>query len=130
MFWRTLSAMRRCRRIPILRKSRKLRGVVLQLSYASFAGVHGKPAQRSAERLVESALPIVLASDAHGPGQRLRAIPDGLRRVETLVGSERMLQMTTESASRDYCMTMTRLPDLPLSAEWCEGKAPRRSARY
>lgn len=73
------------------------RGVVLQLTYASLAGVLGAAAKRTAERLIDQDLPIILASDAHGPGQRLQAVPDGLRRAEQLVGRDRLRQMTTDA---------------------------------
>lgn len=72
------------------------RGVVLQVTYASLAGALGAPAKRAAERLVDRDLPVILASDAHGPRQRLLAIPDGLRRAEDLVGADRLRQMTTD----------------------------------
>ncbi|MGD9711949.1 MAG: tyrosine-protein phosphatase [Thermomicrobiales bacterium] len=72
------------------------RGVVLQLTYASFAGVLGKTVQRCAERLLEVDGAVILASDAHGSGQRLRAIPDGLRRIDDLIGTERLHQLARE----------------------------------
>jgi protein-tyrosine phosphatase len=72
------------------------RGVVLQLTYASLAGALGAAPRRTAERLIDQDLPIILASDAHGPNQRLKAVPEGLRRAEDLVGRDRLRQMTSE----------------------------------
>lgn len=72
------------------------RGVVLQLTYASLAGALGAPVKRAAERLIDLDTPLILASDAHSPGQRLLAIPEGMRRAEALVGGDRLRQMTTD----------------------------------
>lgn len=72
------------------------RGVVLQLTYASLTGALGAPIKRAAERLIGLDTPVILASDAHSPGQRLLAIPEGMRRAESLVGSDRLRQMTTD----------------------------------
>jgi len=59
------------------------RGVVLQLTEASFAGAYGKGVQRSARSLLKEGLarrqPMVLSTDAHSDGQRLTSVPDGLR---------------------------------------------------
>lgn len=62
------------------------RGVVLQLTEASFAGAYGKGVQRSAQELLIEGLmrriPMVLSSDAHSDGKRLTSVPDGLRWIQ------------------------------------------------
>jgi protein-tyrosine phosphatase len=70
------------------------RGVVLQITYASLAGTLGRGPRRTAELLLASDGPQVLASDAHSAGQRLAAIPDGLERAIAIVGTERVGQLT------------------------------------
>ncbi len=98
------------------------RGVVLQLTYASLAGALGSPAKRAAERLIDRDHPIILASDAHGPRQRLQAIPDGLRRAEELVGTDRLRQMTTDVPAA--LLADRELPE-PLPARTAEKKQGR-----
>jgi len=58
------------------------RGVVLQLTLASFVGVFGSRAQRTARILLRETLtrgtPVILATDAHSTGQRLAQIESSL----------------------------------------------------
>ena len=67
------------------------RGVVLQLTEASFAGAYGKGVQRSARVLLEEGLErgvrMVLATDAHSDGQRLTAAPAGLAWIRKHAGN-------------------------------------------
>jgi len=72
------------------------RGVVLQITHASLTGVNGKAARKTAEQLIGTDLPLILASDAHGVGQRLQAVPDALRAAESLVGEDRLRQLTND----------------------------------
>jgi protein-tyrosine phosphatase len=57
-------------------------GTALQLTSASFVGVYGKAAEKSAKTLLEHGLNrdaiIVLSTDAHSDGQRLAKVPAGL----------------------------------------------------
>ncbi len=57
-------------------------GTAMQLTAASFAGVYGKAAEKSAKALLELGLNrnaiIVLSTDAHSDGQRLAKVPAGL----------------------------------------------------
>jgi len=68
---------------PELALAAAARGVVLQLTEASFAGVYGKGVQRSARVLLEEGLKrgvrMMLSTDAHSDGRRLTSVPDGLR---------------------------------------------------
>ena len=60
-------------------------GVVLQLTYASFAGLYGRVAERTAKSILESGLRqgahILFATDAHSDGSRLSSVPDGISRI-------------------------------------------------
>lgn len=73
------------------------RGVVLQVSFGSLAGTLGRSVQRVAAKILSTDLPVVLASDAHGAGQRLLAIPDGIARATEIVGGARVAQLTVEN---------------------------------
>ena len=73
------------------------RGVALQLTLASFAGVFGKPVQRTAQDLlresIERGTPVVLATDAHSDGQRLVRVDAGLRAIKKqFAGDEALVQ--------------------------------------
>ena len=67
---------------PDLALAAAARGAVLQLTTASFTGVFGKAAQRSARGMLQGALAqgslVVLATDAHADGQRLVQVAPGL----------------------------------------------------
>jgi protein-tyrosine phosphatase len=73
------------------------RGTVLQITYASLAGVLGRSARRTAELLLRSDVPVVLASDAHSNGQRLATISQGSDRARDLVGERRVRQLANDN---------------------------------
>jgi len=60
-------------------------GVVLQLTFASFAGLYGRVAERTARLLLERGVLqdalIVFATDAHSDGRRLSSVPEGISRI-------------------------------------------------
>ncbi|CAN5770011.1 tyrosine-protein phosphatase [soil metagenome] len=74
------------------------RGVVLQVTHASLAGVFGRAAQRTAEALITLDAHVVIGSDAHSTGDRLTSVGRGLDRAIALVGDQRARQMTWELA--------------------------------
>ena len=57
------------------------RGIILQLTSSSFAGVYGKTAERTARTILSQGLErgavFVLSTDAHSAGQRLAKVADG-----------------------------------------------------
>lgn len=63
------------------------RGVLLQLTLRSLVASSRQARTTSAELLAAGAIALV-ASDAHGDDHRLASVPDGLRRLEELVGRE------------------------------------------
>jgi protein-tyrosine phosphatase len=69
------------------------RGVLLQVTFSSLTGLFGRGAQRVAEELLERNLVTVLATDAHGAGQRLLGVSKGIERARELVGEERLDQL-------------------------------------
>ncbi|CAN5755566.1 tyrosine-protein phosphatase [soil metagenome] len=96
------------------------RGVVLQVTYASLAGVLGKPVQRTAELLLQSDAMMVLASDAHSNGRRLLAIPRGADRAGELVGDGRLRQLMVDNPAA--LLAGEALPD-PVKIEPAESPA-------
>lgn len=73
------------------------RGVLLQITLGSLAGLFGKHALKTAELLMREDATAVLASDAHSAGQRFVAVGDGLKRAEELVGSSRLRQLVYDN---------------------------------
>jgi len=69
------------------------RGVVLQVTISSLAGVFGKAAQRCAEQMLRQDMVHLVATDAHSAGHRFAAVPAGLQRLRELVGDERLAQL-------------------------------------
>ena len=73
------------------------RGVMLQVTTGSLAGLFGKSAQRIAEELLQEDAATVLASDAHSAGQRFVSVADGLKRAEQLIGGGRTRQLVADN---------------------------------
>lgn len=69
------------------------RGVVMQVTYASLAGVNGRSARSLAEDIIRDCPKVILATDAHGNGTRLRAFDAGLARATEIVGPVRAAQL-------------------------------------
>lgn len=73
------------------------RGILLQLTIASVAGVFGKGAQRSSEDLLARGIVHILATDAHSAGSRLAAVPAGLARLRDLLGEDQVQRAAVET---------------------------------
>jgi protein-tyrosine phosphatase len=73
------------------------RGVILQVTYGSLAGIFGREVRHTAEALVEANAAGIMATDAHTPGRRLKSVGDGLARLIELVGPDRAAQLTTDA---------------------------------
>lgn len=73
------------------------RGVLLQVTIASLAGVFGRNAQRIAEDLLVNDVATVLATDAHTMGQRIELVTHGLERARQLVGADRVRQLVVDN---------------------------------
>lgn len=69
------------------------RGVVMQVTYASLAGVNGRSVRTLAEQIIRECPRVILATDAHGNGTRLRAFDAGLARAIETAGATRAAQM-------------------------------------
>ena len=64
------------------------RGILLQINLPSLTGLFGQPARRAAEALLTAGAVHLAASDAHSPGHRFAAVPEGIGRLRELVGAE------------------------------------------
>lgn len=95
---------------PALIDRLRERGVLMQVTTGSLAGLFGKRSKELSERLLNSGLVDILASDAHSAGRRFVSVVDGLARAEELVGHERVHQLTHENPT-------ALLNDLPLDAQ-------------
>lgn len=69
------------------------RGVIMQVTYASLAGVNGRSARSLGEQIIRDCPRVILATDAHGNGTRLRAFEAGLARATEIVGTVRAAQL-------------------------------------
>jgi protein-tyrosine phosphatase len=85
------------------------RGVLLQVTFASLAGVFGKQCQRLAESLLTNDLVAVLASDAHSVGYRFTSVEAGMARARQVVGEQRVTQLVVANP-------VALLEDRPLPA--------------
>lgn len=72
------------------------RGVILQVTIGSLAGLFGKRVQHTAERWLRTGAVDLVASDAHSAGHRLSAVPKGLARLERIVGGAEVRRMTVD----------------------------------
>lgn len=76
------------------------RGIAMQVTISSLVGVFGQRARRAAEELLALGAVHLVATDAHSAGHRMAAVPEGLRRLEQLVGPDqarRLLQDTPQA---------------------------------
>lgn len=72
------------------------RGVILQLTIGSLAGLFGKRVQHTAETWLRAGAIDLVATDAHSAGHRLSAVPKGLTRLERLVGAAEVRRLTAD----------------------------------
>jgi protein-tyrosine phosphatase len=94
---------------PALIDRLRERGVMMQVTTGSLAGLFGKRSREISERMLLGDMVDILASDAHSAGRRFVSVVDGLARAEELVGSKRVRQLT-------YANPTSLLADRPLEA--------------
>jgi protein-tyrosine phosphatase len=70
------------------------RGILLQLTTGSLAGLFGRRSREVAEQLLLDGIVDVLASDSHSAGRRFVSVAEGVARAVELVGDERVQQLT------------------------------------
>jgi protein-tyrosine phosphatase len=82
---------------PDLLQPLRDRGVLMQLTTGSLAGLFGRRSQALGELMLRNGWVDVLASDAHSAGRRFVAVGDGLAKARELVGDEMVDRLTTEN---------------------------------
>ncbi len=73
------------------------RGVMMQLTTGSLAGLFGKRSREVAEQFLRDGIVEILASDAHSAGRRFVSVAEGIARAKELLGSERTQQLTVDN---------------------------------
>ncbi len=72
------------------------RGVILQVTIGSLAGLFGKRVQHTAEMWLRAGAVDLVASDAHSAGHRLAAVPRGLARLRHIAGAAEERRLTVD----------------------------------
>lgn len=108
---------------PALINSLHERGVLMQITTGSLAGLFGKRSRDLAERFMRAGLVDILASDAHSAGRRFVSVVDGLARAEELVGPARVRQLTTDNpaallANRPLEALVESQAEIPVENGW------------
>ena len=91
------------------------RGVMLQVTIGSLAGLFGKRVQHAAETWLRAGAVDLVATDAHSAGHRLSAVPEGLAQLERIIGSAEVRRVTED-------VPAALLRDAPLPARVAESK--------
>jgi protein-tyrosine phosphatase len=97
------------------------RGVMIQVTTGSLAGLFGKRSRSLAEDLLRQGAVDVLASDAHSAGRRFVSVAEGLVRAKQIVGAERVRQLTVDNPT-----ALLADRQLPPSAVTVNGDQPSR----
>lgn len=67
------------------------RGIAVQVTIGSFSGILGKRTKLTAEALIALGAVHLVATDAHSAGgDRMTAVPEGLKRLGSLVGQNKL----------------------------------------
>ncbi len=70
-------------------------GVLFQANLGSAIGMYGKDAQKTLELLLKNNMIHFLGSDAHRKNSVYKHIPETIKRIEKIIGSEMTYQLTT-----------------------------------
>jgi protein-tyrosine phosphatase len=76
------------------------RGVLVQVTAGSLVGLFGREVRAAAELFVSRRWVHFIASDLHGPGQRLAALPKAVSRLNDLLGGARAQAVVFENPRR------------------------------
>lgn len=75
------------------------KGVLIQSNFGSFIGEYGKKAQIIVKKLLKNNMVHFLGSDTHRKGTIYPKIPKILKRMEKLIGNEKLKQLTEVNPS-------------------------------
>ena len=105
------------------------RGVILQTTIGSYCGAFGRRAKKAAETLLDLQVVQVVATDAHSAGDRMAAVPDGLQRLEDLLGVDQLRCLLIDAPNAILAGSDLPQPVQPISRSWRNRLPFLRSAR-
>lgn len=73
------------------------KGVLMQANYASILGYYGKRAQLIVRKFLENDMIHFLGSDVHRQNSIYKLIPEALKQIEEIVGTEKLHKLTEEN---------------------------------
>ena len=73
------------------------KGVLMQANYGSIIGQYGEKAQIIVRKFFENNMVHFLGSDVHRPNTIYPKIPQILREIESIIGSEKLEELTTKN---------------------------------
>ena len=71
------------------------KGVLMQSNYGSILGEYGQKTQFIVRKFLENNMVHFLGSDVHRPNTIYPKIPDALKEIESIIGSEKLEKLTT-----------------------------------
>ena len=71
------------------------KGALIQCNYASILGLYGEHAKKTVIKLLKENLIDFVASDVHMPNTIYPAVSESIKRIEKIIGKERLNKITT-----------------------------------
>ena len=87
-------------------------GVLMQVNYASIIGWYGKKAEILAKKFLESNMISFLGSDVHKQRTIYQKIPEILKKIEDIIGKEKLDNLTTINPKRALQNEDIEVPEL------------------
>lgn len=73
------------------------KGVLMQANYGSILGIYGEKAQIIVKKFLESNMIHFLGTDVHRQNTIYKRVPEALRKIEEIVGIDKLEQLTTKN---------------------------------
>ena len=86
-------------------------GVLMQANYASIIGWYGPRAEILAKKFLESNMISFLGSDVHRPNTIYQKIPEILKKMEQIIGKEKLSELTTLNPKKVLQNDKIELPE-------------------
>lgn len=93
-------------------------GVLFQSNYGSIVGYYGKDAEKTVKILLKNNLVHFLGSDVHRPNTIYKMMPNILKKLEKLIGKEKLYEISTYNPSmilQDYNIDVNYPQNIKLS---------------
>lgn len=75
-------------------------GALFQSNYGSIVRLYGKDAEKTLKKLLKEDLISFFGSDVHRPNNAYKVIPKALKKLEKIIGRERLEELTTLNAQK------------------------------